>query len=225
MRNDRYKSGAVVSKQDFEVMRRAMVASQLRTTAVSDPRIVAAMEAVAREDFVPVDRRALAYVDVAVPLGGGRALNAPMATGRLLNEAQLSAQDHVLLIGAASGYTAALLSRLVKSVVALDCDPGLSAQSPAAPESVAVVTSDLALGWPEGAPYDRIIIDGSVDQVPDAITNQLTEGGRIATGLNEDGVTRLAVGVKAGSGIGLRAFADVDAVALPGFARAKSFSF
>ena len=92
-----------MTEHNFEQMRRAMVASQLRTTGVSDPRVVAAMGAVPRERFVPADRVAVAYSDAPVSLGHGRSLNAPMALGRMLTEARLKGHERALVIGAATG--------------------------------------------------------------------------------------------------------------------------
>ena len=112
-----------MTEQNFEQMRRAMVASQLRTTGVNDPRVVAAMGAVPRERFVPADRCALAYADALVPVGHGRELNPPMALGRLLTEARLRGDERALVIGAATGYSAAVLARLVRSVVAVEDVP------------------------------------------------------------------------------------------------------
>ena len=112
---------------DFNHMRQAMVASQLRTTAVNDARVIAAMGAVPRERFVPQESAAIAYIDRAIPLGAGRALNPPMTTGRLLTEAHPKAEDSALVIGGATGYAAALLAELVASVVSLEEDAALLA--------------------------------------------------------------------------------------------------
>src|SRR3546814_6910008 len=95
-----------MTEHNFEHMRRAMVASQLRTTGVNDPRVVAAMGAVPRERFVPDDRITVAYADALVPLGNGRQLNTPMSLGRLLTEARPREDDQALVIGAATGYAA-----------------------------------------------------------------------------------------------------------------------
>ncbi|HEX7848297.1 MAG TPA: protein-L-isoaspartate O-methyltransferase, partial [Sphingomonas sp.] len=113
----------------FEAMRHAMVQSQLRTNAVNDPRVVTAMGRVPREAFVPAGTRRLAYRDTAVAIGNGRYLNLPIATGKLLTEAYLEPTDKVLLIGAAGGYTAAVLAELVAGVVAVESDPDLAAQA------------------------------------------------------------------------------------------------
>jgi protein-L-isoaspartate(D-aspartate) O-methyltransferase len=219
---------AIVNDQTFETMRRAMVSSQLRTNAVSDPQVVAAIETVPREDFVPEARRASAYVDIAVPLGDGRALNPPMATGRMINEVGLQAGDNVLIIGAATGYTAAIVAQLAGKVVALEEDTALAARATtllAKYGNVTVVTGPLNAAWAEGAPYDVIIFDGAVQAVPDHIVHQLADGGRLATGLSDKIVTRLAVGRRVGTGFGLNSFADAQAVVLPGFASPKGFSF
>jgi len=212
----------------FEAQRHAMVASQLRTNAVSDPRVVAAMLKVAREAFMPGHVGDLAYRDTSVPLGRGRSQNVPIATGRLLTEADLLPADRVLLIGAAGGYTAAVLSHLVTSVVAVESDPELAAFARKALASYANVTlieGALEAGHADGAPYDVLVIDGAVEAVPDALVVQLAPGGRAVGGLFERGVTRLAAGGRSAGGFALMPFADVDCVPLPGFARPRSFSF
>lgn len=217
-----------MTEQNYSAMRAAMVASQLRTNNVSDPRVVSAIEVVARERFVPDERRALAYVDVSVPLGRGRALNAPMATARLLTEARLSLVDKLLIIGAATGYCAAIAAELTSNVTAVEEDEALLAQAQANladSERVVLASGPLSAGWAAGAPYDVIIIDGAVEQVGDAIIGQLAEGGRLLTGLDDAGVTRLAAGRRIGNVCPLTTFADVETVRLPGFSRLKSFTF
>lgn len=216
-----------MTEHNFEHMRRAMVASQLRTTGVNDPRVLSAMGAVPRERFVPADRIAAAYADAVVPLGGGRALNSPMSLGKLLTEAAPQDGDRALLIGAATGYAAAVLDRLVASVVAVEEDPALvaAARESLAGTGVKLVEGPLTGGWNEGAPYDLIVIDGAVEYVPDALIDQLVDGGRLATGLIEHGVQRLAFGRRAGEGFGLAAFADVASAVLPGFVKPRTFSF
>lgn len=204
-------------------MRAAMVSNQLRTNKVSDARIVAAMQAVARERFVPAERAALAYVDVPIPLGNGRALNSPLVTARLITEAAIEPGEKVLLVGAATGYAAALLSELGAKVTALEADESLAAIGKVA--GIAYVAGPLESGWRKGAPFDVILIDGAVEAVPAAIGAQLADGGRLLTGLVDKGVTRLALGRKSGQSVGLVSFADLEAVRLPGFAPPASFSF
>ena len=118
-----------MTEQNFEQMRRAMIASQLRTTGTNDPRVLAAMGAVAREDFVPRDRLPLAYADALVPLKPGRDLNPPMVLGKLLTQATPRAGERALLVGAATGYAAAVLIRLVGSVVAVEEDGALATEA------------------------------------------------------------------------------------------------
>lgn len=217
-----------MSGQNFEAMREAMVSSQLRTNAVSDPDVIAAMQFVAREDFVPAERRALAYVDVGVPLGGGRALSAPMVIGRLLTEAMVKRTDHVLLVGAGTGYTAAILSRLAKSVVALETDAelsGIGQHALSKMANVVMAAGPLTEGWANTAPYDLIVIDGAIEHLPDALVAQINVGGRLVTGLIENGVTRLAFGTRAGESVGMVSFTDVAVPVLPGFAKPKVFVF
>lgn len=211
----------------FETMRLAMVSNQLRTTAVNDARVVAALRAVPREAFVPADRAVIAYVDNAIPLGGGRSLNAPMATGRLLTELATRPGDRALIVGAATGYSAALLARLVDNVVALEEDTNLlgALRGASLNGNVSVAEGPLAAGWPDGAPYDVILIDGAVEQVPQALIDQLADGGRLAVAILERGVSRLSIGRKAGGAFGVVAFADADAAPLPGFAEPAGFQF
>jgi len=219
---------ATIDTANFARMRDAMVASQLRTNAVSDPRVVAAMARVPREAFLPAAQGALAYRDTAVPLAHGRAANLPIAIGKLLTRAEVRPADRVLLIGAASGYTAAVLAELAGSIVAVESDPELLALARpalAACPAVDLVEGDLAAGWSAGAPYDLLFVDGAVEHLPPALVDQVAPGGRVVTGLVDRGVTRLAAGVRTAGGFGLAAFADVDCVALPGFARAKAFTF
>ena len=205
-----------------------MVASQLRTNEVSDPRVVAAMAAIAREDFVGAENAALAYRDTPLKLADGRMQNAPLATGRLIVEAQVRATDRVLLVGAAGGYTAAVLARLAGDVVAVESDAVLTAAARtnlAGVAKVTVVEGNLSAGAADRAPFDVLIVDGAVEHLPDALVAQLRVGGRAVTGLVESGVTRLASGVRSEGGFGVVPFADVDCVVLPGFDRPRAFQF
>lgn len=217
-----------MTEQNFVAMRSAMIASQLRTVGVNDPAVLAALETVARERFVPASRASLAYVDTAIPLGNGRALNTPLASARLINEAKITATDHVLLIGAATGYLAAVLSQLAKHIVAVESDPALLAIAThelSGLGNVSIVDAPLTAGAPAGAPYDVIIIDGAVEDVPTALLDQLKPGGRLATGHVDNGVTRLAIGHKSGGGFGLIAFADAACIIFSAFSKPKAFAF
>jgi protein-L-isoaspartate(D-aspartate) O-methyltransferase len=216
-----------MTEQNFEAMRRAMVASQLRTTGVNDPRVVAAMGAVPRERFIPAERCALAYADTLVPLGHGRQLNPPMALGRMLTEARLRGGEKALVIGAATGYSAALLARLAGSVTALEEDPELAAFARAAlaGSGVELIEGPLTQGNAAGAPYDFVLIDGAVEHVPQAIVDQVAEGGEVALALVENGVTRLATGRVVADAFGMTIYSDAATAVLPGFEKPRGFSF
>ncbi|WP_114950749.1 protein-L-isoaspartate O-methyltransferase family protein [Sphingosinicella terrae] len=216
-----------MTEHNFEHMRRAMVASQLRTTGVNDPRVVAAMGAVPRERFVPEDRSALAYADALIPLGHDRHLNSPMALGRMLTEAHLRGHERALVIGAATGYAAAVAARLVGSVVAVEEVPELAAFARTALEGsgVELVEGPLAEGHRARAPYDFVLIDGAVEHVPPAIVDQVADGGEVALALLDQGVSRLCVGRVVAGAFGTSAFADAAAAVLPGFAKPRGFSF
>jgi protein-L-isoaspartate(D-aspartate) O-methyltransferase len=212
----------------FETMRHSMVASQLRTNAVNDVRVVEAMAVLPREDFLPEEHRAIAYRDTLLPLAGGRRHNSPLATGRLLTAANLQATDKVLLIGAAGGYTAALLANLVNAVVAVEEEPSLVALARTALDAYAnveLVEGPLAAGHAAQGPYDVLIVDGAVEELPAALVEQLTPDARVLTGLVDRGITRLAAGRRTEGGFGLTDFADIECAVLPGFERLRTFQF
>lgn len=210
---------------DFGAARRTMVDSQLRPEGVADPAVVNAIASLPRENFVPAEARSLAYGDRAVPLGNGRALAPPAVTGRLLSELEPRRGERALVVGAATGYSAALLDSLGIEVTALESDPMLLSMAKTALPGFDLVEGDLAAGYPGAAPYDIILVDGAVDHIPQAITKQLVEGGRIAAVIVDRGVGRLAVGRNAGGRVGFRTIADADVAPLPGFERPKAFTF
>ena len=216
-----------MTEHNFEQMRRAMVASQLRTTGVNDPRVVTAMGAVPRERFVPADRASTAYADALIPLAGGRALSSPMALGRMLTEAHLTGSEKVLVVGAATGYAAAVAARLAGKVVALEEDAELAANArqALADSDVDVVEGPLAAGWAAGGPYDFILIDGAVECVPQALIDQVADGGQLAASILDNGVPRLSVGRVVGGAFGAIAYSDAAAPVLPGFTKPRGFSF
>jgi protein-L-isoaspartate(D-aspartate) O-methyltransferase len=216
-----------MTEHNFEHMRRSMIATQLRTTGTNDPRVLAAMGEVPRERFVPAERVSLAYADAIVPLKPGRDFNSPMALGRLLTEAAPRPGERALVVAAATGYAAAVLARLVGPVLALEEDEDLAAlaRENLAGSGARLVEGPLARGWAADSPYDLILIDGAVETVPEALIGQLADGGRLAAGLLENGVTRLAIGRRAGEGFGMAAFADAAAAILPGFAKPRAFTF
>ena len=216
-----------MTEHNYEHMRRAMVASTLRTTGVNDPRVLAAIGAVPRERFVPEGRAPAAYADILVPLVEGRELNSPMSLGRMLNEVSPQEGERGLVIGAATGYAAAILERMVGSVVALEEDKRLieAARGALSGTKVKLVEGPLTQGYRDGAPYDLILIDGAVEFVPQAIIDQLVDGGRLAAALLDQGVTRIAIGRRAGDAFGIAPMADSATAILPGFLKPKTFSF
>ena len=210
-----------MTEQNFSSMRTAMVESQLRTSDVDDQSVIAAMAHVAREDFVPAERRAMTYVDRPIPLGNGRALNPPLVVGRLLKEAQVKAGEKVLLIGAATGYSAALLAQMGAQVTAVEEEGGAEI----AVAGVTVVRGALNAGAAAGAPYDVLFVDGAVAEVPAALVQQLADGARVVTGVVERGVTRLCSGRVVAGTVGLSSLTDIEMVVLPGFAAPETFVF
>ena len=216
-----------MTEHNFEHMRRAMVASTLRTTGVNDPRVLAAIGAVPRERFVPAERVAAAYADTLVPLGNGRELNSPMALGRMLSEVSPQEGERALVVGAATGYAAAVMARLVGSVVATEEDPALIevARHALSGTGVKLVKTPLALGYEGDAPYDLILIDGAVESVPQPIIDQLVDGGRLATAILDQGVSRVSIGRRVGESFGVAPMTDVATAILPGFSKPRAFSF
>lgn len=177
--------------QAFAAARNHMVDSQVRPNKVTDPRITAAMRRLPRERFLPPAMASRAYVDEDVPLGNGRVLIEPMVIARLVQLAAISPGERALVVAAGTGYGAALLAACGARVTALEEDTSLLAIARAAlselAPSVSLVTGPLAAGWPPGAPYDVILLEGAVREVPAALGEQLLkEAGRlvavIATG-------------------------------------------
>jgi protein-L-isoaspartate(D-aspartate) O-methyltransferase len=208
---------------DFRAARIAMVESQLRPQGVDDAAVVQAMGRVERERFVPPESRPLAYADRAVALGGGRFMPAPAMLGQILTQMMPETGQRALVIGAGTGYSAAVLAAMGLDVIALESAGELAAV--ARELGIAIVAGPLAKGWAKAAPYDHILIDGAVDCLPDAIIDQLADGGRLGTALVSGGVARMIVGRKPGGAFGYLSIGDVGAPVLPGFERADSFTF
>jgi protein-L-isoaspartate(D-aspartate) O-methyltransferase len=208
---------------DFAVARAAMVDSQLRPEGVNYPPVSEAMASVKREDFVAEEARDLAYIDRVVPIGDGRLMSPPAVLGKLLTEMAPVAGERALVVGSGTGYSGAVLNEMGVEVIALECSPSLADRSRKL--GIETVEGPLEEGWAKGAPYDLILIDGAIEHIPDAIIAQLAEHGRLGTALIDRGVSRLAVGRKAGGGFGLHTLADSGAAALPGFSRPPVFTF
>ena len=200
-----------------------MVESQLRPQGVTDPAVLGTMGSIPREDFLPSHTRPLAYVDRAVAIGSGRFLAAPAVLGQLLTQMMPERGQRALVVGAGTGYSAAVLSDMGLEVTALESDPELAAA--ARKQKVKIVEGPLEPGHPAGAPYDQILIDGAVEYIPDALVDQLADGGRLGAAIVDRGITRLAVGRKAGNAFGTLSVGDAGVPALPGFQRPRAFTF
>jgi len=209
--------------QDFSLARRAMVDSQLRPEGVTDRGVLSAMGSVERERFVPESAKAFAYFDRPLKIGEGRAMMSPAALGRLLTVAAPIPGERALVIGSGTGYSATILREIGLDVVALESDPSLAAAAKAA--GVETVQGELEKGWSKSAPYDLILLDGAVEEIPDALAKQLAPDGRLAGAVIDRGVARLVMGRCAHGAIGLRTIADADVEALPGFERPRAFTF
>jgi protein-L-isoaspartate(D-aspartate) O-methyltransferase len=187
-----------------QAARRAMIDSQLRVSGVNDPAVLAAFDAVTREDFVPEALKANAYIDRALPLGDGVMLAAPLVHGRMLTEAAVVAGETVLVVSA-SGYLAALVGQLGGKVASLTPAEAVTAK--------------------KGAEASLILIDGAIEQLPAGLAARLAEGGRIVTGTVERGVTRLSAGTKVGGAVALFPLAEIGMPVLAEFAAPRTWSF
>jgi protein-L-isoaspartate(D-aspartate) O-methyltransferase len=227
-------SGPAQAVPDMSQARRHMVDGQLRPSRVVDPRLLAAMGDIPRERFLPPNLAARAYVDEDVRLPGGRALIEPMVIARMLQMLAIRDGDRVLVVGAGTGYAAAVAARCGARVVALEEDAALVAQARralaglAAPEALRLVEGPLVGGFPGGAPYDGILIEGEVPEVPAQIAAQLAEGGRLATVLAaaSRGVSSRAVlGRRVGGSFSVADAFDCATLPLPAFRPKPGFVF
>lgn len=191
---------------DSLTARQAMIDSQLRVSGVNDPAVLAAIAKVPREDHVPAAARAHAYIDRAIPLADGHALPAPLFHGRMLTEAAPRRSDRALIVSSGSDYLAAVLRHLVDEVTVI---------APAAAIALNVTNTE----------YTLLLIDGAVASLPGGLTAVLADGGRIVTGLADQGVTRLAVGRKVKGAVAVNPVTDMGIPELPEFAEAKRWSF
>lgn len=200
-----------------------MIDNQLRPVGVTDRAVLNAMGSVQRERFVPEDVRPVAYADRSLPIGGGRSIPAPAALGQLLTQMVPRRGERALVVGAGTGYSAAILAAVGCDVTALESSPELAAR--ARSFGLRVIEGALPAGHKPGAPYDLILFDGAVEQLPDAILKQLADGGRLGAGLIERGVVRLIVGQKVNGAFGHSSVGDSGLAVLPGFAVPQSFHF
>ena len=215
---------------DYPAARQHMVESQIRPNRVTDPRIISAMAEIPRETFVPKSLLGVAYVDEVLALGNQRHLLSPMVVARLLQAAEVEAEDVVLDIACGPGYSAALLSRMATAVVALESDPDLAAAAARniaelEIDNVAVVEGPLAEGWSKQGPYDVIVFDGAVSAIPDAVRGQLSDGGRLVAVLAGNGMGKASLITRHGSAFSQREVFDAACPILPEFTAEPSFVF
>ncbi|WP_428393598.1 protein-L-isoaspartate O-methyltransferase family protein [Lichenicoccus sp.] len=218
------------SEPDYVLARNRMVDGQVRPLQVSDARIIKAMREMPRERFVPAGCAALAYADRPVALGSGRVLMEPRIIARMLQTAVPRAGERALVVAAGTGYAAALLSRLGLRVIALEQDPQLAKEGRGVCAELAPAVrfehGTLADGWPAGAPYELILIDGAVRALPPAMAGQLAAGGRLAAVLCPQGRVGTAVLAEASNG-GLRGRPQFDAATplIPELLAGPAFEF
>lgn len=213
---------------DFAAARRNMVDGQIRTANVTDLRVISAMQEVPREAFVPAASAAICYLDIDVPVGGSRRLLRPMVLAKLIQAADLEPTDRVLDVGCATGYGPALLSRIAGQVVALEQEPTLAktaSDSLSSRPNVTVATGALTDGWARGAPYDVVILEGATEIVPDALCQQLKNGGRLVCVLGAGPGSKATVYTRSGGEVAGRPVFDAPAPLLPGFAKTPVFAF
>lgn len=208
---------------DFAAARRSMIEHQLRPVGVTDRAVLDAMGAVPREEYVPHDSRPLAYADRSLALGVDRFMAAPEVLGQLLTKLVPQQGEQALVIGAGSGYSAAVLVAMGCVVTALECSTELAAR--ARELGTLIVEGPLEAGHNSGAPYDLILIDGAVEHLPDAIIKQLADGGRLGAALIDRGVVRLIIGQKVSGAFGHISIGDAGVAALPGFTKPQLFKF
>lgn len=216
---------------NFEDARRAMVDSQLRPNRVTDSAVLEAMGALPRELFVPEARRATAYVDEDLQIGAGRWIMEPLTLARMVQAAAPRPDEVALVVGAGTGYAAAVLGRLCGTVFALESDAGLAATattllSELALDNIVVVEGSLRDGIPDQGPFDVIFINGALEALPDTLVGQLSDGGRLVAVSNESGVVGRAILARRGAGgISRRVLFDASIPVLPEFQKEAGFVF
>lgn len=218
---------------DFAEMRRAMVDAQVRANDVTDLRIVASMLETPRERFVPTSLSSFAYIDDDLLVKEGppaRYLMEPMVLAKLLQAAEIGPDALVLDVGAATGYSTAVLARLAGQVVALEEEGELASQgSNLLVElgllNAAFVQGPLTAGWPAESPYDVILLNGAVDSAPEALLGQLKPGGRLVAVVGRGRAGRATIFTNTSGGVGPRVVFDAAVPVLPGFEARPGFVF
>jgi protein-L-isoaspartate(D-aspartate) O-methyltransferase len=215
---------------DFEAARRSMVNSQLKPNQVVDGRVADAMAQVPRELFVPNGLADVAYVDEDLPIAPGRFLMEPVVFARLLQAAKIKLDDVVLDLGCGTGYSTAVLAKLGGTVVAMEPDTELRAQAEQAmtkmsADNAVIVDGDLIEGAPGQGPFDVIFLNGSAEEIPEGLRDQLAEGGRLVAVKNIGGIGKAMVFERQGALFRARELFDASIPLLPEFAKSSRFVF
>ena len=215
---------------DIEQARFNMIEQQIRPWDVLDKGVLGLLAVVRREDFVPAAYRALAFVDTEVPLGEGECMLAPRVEARMLQELQVQRHERVLEIGAGSGFMAALLGHRAQSVISLEIRPDLAKLAAdnlrrAGASNVAVVQADGVHGYAAEAPFDAILLSGSLAKVPADLLGQLKPGGRLLAIEGSEPVMEVVRYTNGPTGIVRVALFDANAPRLVGFAEPARFHF
>ncbi|MEM8854316.1 MAG: protein-L-isoaspartate O-methyltransferase [Pseudomonadota bacterium] len=221
---------------DTAALRTRMVNNQLRTFDVTDHRVQDAMLEVLREHYVPADQKAIAYSDEAIPIARdhlgrpARTMTRPQVLGRMLQAAQVSEDDVVLVVGAGLGYTTAVIGLLAGSVIALECDASLAEKASTTLEAddvtnAVVVTGDLEDGYASEAPYDVVFVDGAIEVPPTTLLDQVKDGGRLIAIEGEGLAGRAKLYERASTGLSSRTLFNAAASVLPGFVKTPDFVF
>jgi protein-L-isoaspartate(D-aspartate) O-methyltransferase len=221
---------------DFSEARFNMVESQIRPNQVTDARLLRALLDVPREKFVPSSMQALAYMEeeivVAQAFAGAptRSLMSPMPQARMMQLAEVEPDDLVLDVGCVSGYSTAVLARLAESVVGLECNESLAEQATQAlmeleADNAAVVSGPLPEGYASEGPFDVILLNGSVPEVPGGLLKQLKDGGRLVAIVAQSNFGEATLFRNSGGRVSQRSVFDASAQPLPGFEREQEFVF
>ena len=215
---------------DFAHARRMMVDCQLRPTSVTDLDVIAAMQEIPRERFAPAALASVAYLDRDIAVDQKRALLKPMVLARLIQAVEVGAGDRVLDVACGTGYSSAILARLGAAVTALEDDADRArccaeTLTQLGIGNVSAVCGPLDAGWPAGAPYAAIVINGACEAEPQGLIRQLAEGGRLVGILGTGPDAKATIYRKDRGEIGSRALFDAAAPALPAFAMAPAFVF
>lgn len=214
--------------QDFAARRTMMVDTQVRPNDVTKFPIIEAMLAVPREAYVPAALREAAYAGENLRIASGRFLLDPRSFAKMLDALDIQPGDLVLDVGCGLGYSSAVIARMAQVVVAIeDSEMAVLAEATLAREGVdnaAVTASPLAEGNAKHGPYDAIVVEGGVETIPEAIMDQLKEGGRITAIFMQGGLGTVRIGRRIDGAIVWRDLFNAAAPVLPGFERAREFA-